>query len=75
MSVGLSHRAADAEACLAVEEATFYYIGADEIDARAEDIGQEARFLAAIVVRLGAQFRKMELLFAEGFGRVPGIMQ
>ena len=39
MPIGLSHHAADAEACLAVEEATFYYIGANEIDAWAEKIG------------------------------------
>ena len=39
MPIGLSHHAADAEARLAVEEAAFYYIGADEIDARAEKIG------------------------------------
>ena len=39
MSVGLHHRAADAEARLAVEEASFYNIGANEIDARAEKIG------------------------------------
>ena len=39
MSIGLRHRAADAESCLAVEEASFYYIGADEINARAEQIG------------------------------------
>ena len=36
MSVGLHHRAADAESCLAVEETTFYNISADEIDAWAE---------------------------------------
>ena len=75
MSVGLHHRAADAESCLAVEEAAFYYIGADEIDARAEKIGQEARLLATFVVRLRAQLGEVELLLAEGLGRVPGIVQ
>ena len=60
MSVGLRHHAADAEARLAVEEATFYNIGADEIDARAEKIGQEARLFSALVVRLCAQFGEME---------------
>ena len=39
MSVGLLHHAADAKSRLAVEEAAFYYIGADEIDARTEKIG------------------------------------
>ena len=75
MSVGLHHHAADAEACLAVEEAPFNNIGADEINARAEQIGQEARLFAAFVVRLGAQFRKVELLLAESLRRVPGVMQ
>ena len=75
MSVGLHHRAADAESRLAVEEAAFYYIGADEIDARAEKIGQEARLLATFVVRLRAQLGEVELLLAEGLGRVPGIVQ
>ena len=75
MSVGLHHRAADVESGLAFEEATFYNIGADEIDARAEQIGQETRFLAALVVRLRAQFREVEQLLAEGLGRVPGIVQ
>ena len=50
MPIGLSHHAADAEARLAVEEAAFYYIGADEIDARAEKIGSETRLLATFVV-------------------------
>ena len=54
MSVGLSHGAADAESRFAVEEPTFYNIGADEIDARAEQIGQQACFLAALVVGLRA---------------------
>ena len=75
MSIGLHHRAADAESRLAVEEAAFYYIGADEIDARAEKIGQEARLLATFVVRLRAQLGEVELLLAEGLGRVPGIVQ
>ena len=75
MSISLRHRAADAGARLAVEEATFYNIGADEIDARAEKIGQNARLFSALVVRLCAQFGEMELLIAEGFGRVPRIVQ
>lgn len=75
MSVGLHHHTADAKPRLAVEEATFYYIGADEIDARAEKIGQEARLLATFVVRLRAQLGEVELLLAEGLGRVPGIVQ
>ena len=75
MSVGLHHHAADAKPRLAVEEAAFYYIGADEIDARAEKIGQEARLLATFVVRLRAQLGEVELLLAEGLGRVPGIVQ
>ncbi len=50
MSIGLHHRTADVESRLAVEEAAFYNIGADEIDARAEKIGQEARLLATFVV-------------------------
>ena len=75
MSVGLHHRAADAESRLAVEEVTFNNIGADEVDARAEEIGQEARLLAAFVVRLRAQLGEVELLLAEGLGRVPGVMQ
>ena len=75
MSVGFRHRAADAKPRLAVEEAAFYYIGADEIDARAEKIGQEARLLATFVVRLRAQLGEVELLLAEGLGRVPGIVQ
>ena len=69
MPIGLSHHAADAESRFAVEEATFYYIGADEIDARAEKIGQETRLLSAFVVRLRAQFCEMELLLSEGLGR------
>ena len=36
MSIGLRHRAADVESRLAFEEATFYNIGADEVDARTE---------------------------------------
>ena len=75
MSVGLHHRAADAKPRLAVEEAAFYYIGADEIDARAEKKGQEARLLATFVVRLRAQLGEVELLLAEGLGRVPRIVQ
>ena len=71
MPIVLHHRAADAEACLAVEETTFYNIGADEIDARAEQPRQDARLFAAFVVRLRAQLRKMELLLAEGLRRVP----
>ena len=50
MSIGLHHRAADAEACLAVEEATFNNIGADKIDAWAENPRQNARLLSAFVV-------------------------
>ena len=75
MSVGLHHHTADAKPRLAVEEATFYYIGADEIDARAEKIGQEARLLATFVVRLRAQLGEVELLLAEGLRRVPRIVQ
>lgn len=50
MSIGLPHRAADVKSRLAFEEATFYNIGADEIDAWAEKIGQNACLLAALVV-------------------------
>ena len=75
MSVGLLHHAADAKSRLAVEEAAFYNIGADEIDGRAEQIGQNARLFAAFIVRLSAQLGEMELLLAEGLGRVPGIVQ
>ena len=50
MSVGLRHHAADAEARLAVEEAAFYNIGADKVDARAEDPWQDARLFAAFVI-------------------------
>ena len=74
MPIGLHHRAADAEACLSVEEAAFYNIGANEIDARAENPRQDAGLLATFVVRLRAQFGEMELLLAEGLGRVPGIV-
>ena len=75
MSVGLHHRAADAEARLSVEEASFYNIGADEIDARAENPRQNACLFASFIVRLRAQFGEMELLLAEGLGRVPRIME
>ena len=75
MSIGLHHHTADAESCLAVEEAAFYYIGANEIDARAENPRQDACLLSAFIVRLRAQLSEMELLLAEGLGRVPGIMQ
>ena len=75
MSVGLHHHAADAEARLAVEEASFYNIGANEIDARAENPRQDAGLLPTFVVRLRAQFGEMELLLAEGLGRVPRIVQ
>ena len=75
MSVGLHHRATDAESRLAVEEAAFYNIGADEIDARTEKQRQDACLLAELIVRLRPQLGEVELLFAEGFGRVPGIMQ
>ena len=74
MSVGLRHRAADAEARLAVEETTFYNIGADKVDARAENPRQNACLFASFIVRLRAQFSEMELLLAEGLGRVPGIV-
>jgi len=50
MPISLHHRAADAEACLAVEEAPFYNIGANEIDARAENPRQDAHLLSAFVV-------------------------
>ena len=50
MSVGLHHHAADAEARLAVEEASFYNIGANEIDARAENPRQDASLLSAFVI-------------------------
>ena len=75
MPIGLSHHAADAEARLAVEEAAFYNIGANEIDARAENPRQNACLFASFIVRLRAQFGEMELLLAEGLGRVPGIVQ
>ena len=75
MSVGLRHRAADAEARLAVEETTFCNIGADKVDARAENPRQNACLFASFIVRLRAQFGEMELLLAEGLGRVPGIVQ
>ena len=75
MPIGLHHHTADVESRLAIEETTFYNIGADEIDARAEDPRQNTCFLAAFVVRLRAQFSEMELLLAEGFGRVPRIVQ
>ena len=75
MSVSLHHRAADAEPRLAVEEASFNNIGTDEIDARTKQPRQDACLLAAFVIRLCAQLRKVELLLAEGLGRVPGIMQ
>lgn len=75
MPIGLHHRAADTEARLAVEESAFYNIGANEIDARAENPRQDAGLLPTFVVRLRAQFGEMELLLAEGLGRVPRIMQ
>ena len=75
MPIGLHHRAADAEARLAVEEATLNNIGADEIDARAENPRQNACLFASFIVRLRAQFGEMELLLAEGLGRVPRIME
>ena len=75
MPIRLPYRAADVKSRLALEEATFYNIGADEIDAWAEQIGQEARLLATFVVRLRAQFGEVELLLAEGFGRVPRVVQ
>ena len=75
MSVSLHHRAADAEPRLAVEEASFNNIGTDEIDARTKQPRQDACLLAAFVIRLCAQLRKVELLLAEGLGRVPGIVQ
>ena len=75
MPIRLHHRATDVESCPSFEEATFYNIGADEIDARAEQIGQETRLLATLEVRLRAQLRKMELLLTEGLGRVPRVMQ
>ena len=74
MPISLHHRAADVESRLAFKEATFYNIGADEIDAWTEQIGQKARLLAALIVRLCTQFSEMEQLLAEGFRRVPGIM-
>lgn len=75
MPIGLHHHAADAEACLAVEESAFYNIGANEIDARAENPRQDACLLPTFVVRLRAQLSEMELLLAEGLGRVPRIVQ
>ncbi|KWW28046.1 MAG: hypothetical protein AUK64_1912 [bacterium P201] len=75
MSISLHHHAADAEAGLAVEESAFYNIGANEIDARAENPRQDAGLLPTFVVRLRAQFGEMELLLAEGLGRVPRIVQ
>ena len=74
MSVGLRHHAADVESRFAVEDATFYYIGANEIDARAENPRQNACLFASFIVRLRAQFGEVELLLAEGLGRVPGIV-
>ena len=50
MSVGLRHHTADTEARLAVEESAFYNIGANEIDARAEEPRQKAGFLSAFVI-------------------------
>ena len=75
MSISLHHHAADAEAGLAVEESAFYNIGANEIDARAENPRQDAGLLPTFVVRLRAQFGEMELLLAEGLGRVPRVVQ
>lgn len=75
MPIGLSHHAADAEAGLAVEESAFYNIGANEIDARAENPRQDACLLSAFIVRLRAQLSEMELLLAEGLGRVPRVVQ
>lgn len=75
MSVGLHHRAADAEAGLAVEEAAFDNIGAEKVDTRTEQPRQHARLLAALVVRLRTQFGEVELLFPECLGCVPRVMQ
>ena len=75
MSVGLHHRAADAEARLAVEEASFYNKGADKVDAWTEQPRQDACLLSAFIVRLRAQFSEVELLFSEGLGRVPRVVQ
>lgn len=50
MPIGLHHHTADAEARLAVEEASFNNIGADEIDTRAEDPWQNASLFAAFVI-------------------------
>lgn len=75
MSISLHHHAADAEAGLAVEESAFYNIGANEIDARAENPRQDACLLSAFIVRLRAQLSEMELLLAEGLGRVPRVVQ
>ena len=75
MPVSLHHRVADAETRLAIEETSFYNIGADEIDAWAEEPRQDACLFASFVVRLRAQFGEMELLLSEGLGRVPGKVQ
>ena len=75
MPIGLHHRATDTEARLAVEESAFYNIGANEIDAWAKQPREEARLLAAFVVRLCPQLCEVELLLAEGFGRVPRVVQ
>ena len=75
MPVGLHHHAAYAEARLAVEESAFYNIGANEIDARAENPRQDACLLSAFIVRLRAQLSEVELLFSEGLGRVPRVVQ
>ena len=50
MPIGLHHHAADAEARLAVEEATLNNIGADEVDARAENPRQNACLFASFIV-------------------------
>lgn len=60
MPIRLHHRATDVESCPSFEEATFYNIGADEIDARAKQPRQQARLFAALVIRLCAQFCEVE---------------
>ena len=75
MSIGLHHRAADVASRLAFEEATFNNIGADEINTRAEQPRQQACLFAALVVRLRAQFGKVEQLLAECLGCIPGVME
>ena len=66
---------ADKKSRLALKDASFNKIGANEVDGRTENPIHGSGLFLSVVIGLCVQFGKVEQLFFEGFRRVVGIMQ